>query len=93
MIISFRHKGLEKFFLNGSARGIPTVVAPKLRLQLAVLNTATGLRDLQVPMGWKLHALKGELKGFYAITVTGNWRVVFRFVGQDVELVDLLDYH
>jgi toxin HigB-1 len=93
VIISFRHKGLERFFLNGSARGIPTAVAPKLRLQLAVLNTATSLKDLQVPAGWRLHALKGELKGFHAITVTGNWRVVFRFVGEDVELVDLLDYH
>jgi proteic killer suppression protein len=50
------------------------------------------LSDLAAP-GWRLHPLTGELKGFHSITVNGNWRVIFRFVGQDVELVDYLDYH
>ena len=62
------------------------------RLQLTALDLATKLVDLAAS-GWRLHPLTGELRGFHAITVNGNWRVVFRFVGQDVELVDYLDYH
>ena len=62
------------------------------RLRLTALDLATKLVDLAAS-GWRLHPLTGELRGFHAITVNGNWRVVFRFVGQDVELVDYLDYH
>ena len=61
-------------------------------LQLTALDAATKPSDLGAP-GWRLHPLTGELKGFHSITVNGNWRVIFRFVGQDVELVDYLDYH
>ncbi len=64
----------------------------KLRLQLTALDSATKPEDLAAP-GWRLHALTGNLKGFYSITANGNWRVVFRFVGRDVELLDYLDYH
>jgi len=66
--------------------------ASKLRLQLTALDAATKPSDLAAP-GWRLHSLTGELRGFHSITVNGNWRVIFRFVGQDVELVDYLDYH
>ena len=70
----------------------PGCNASKLRLQLTALDAATKPSDLAAP-GWRLHSLTGELRGFHSITVNGNWRVIFRFVGQDVELVDYLDYH
>jgi proteic killer suppression protein len=66
--------------------------AAKLRVQLTALNAAAKPDDLSAP-GWRLHPLTGSFKGFYSITVNGNWRVIFRFDGVDVELVDYLDYH
>ena len=92
VIRSFRHKGLEAFFRRGTKAGIQPRHASKLRLQLTALDAATKPSDLAAP-GWRLHSLSGELRGFHSITVNGNWRVIFRFVGQDVELVDYLDYH
>ncbi len=92
MIRSFRHKGLELFYRRGSKAGIQAQHAVKLRLQLTALDAATQPGDLSAP-GWRLHPLVGELKGFYSLSVSGNWRLIFRFVGKDVELVDYLDYH
>ena len=92
MIKSFRHKGLEVFFRRGTKSGIQPHHAAKLRLQLTALNAATKPDDLSAP-GWRLHPLTGSLRGFYSITVNGNWRVIFRFDATDVELVDYLDYH
>ena len=92
MIKSFRHKGLEAFFRRGPKSGIEPHHAAKLRVQMTALNAATKPDDLSAP-GWRLHPLTGSLKGFYSITVNGNWRVIFRFDGIDVELVDYLDYH
>ena len=92
MIRSFRHKGLEAFFRTGSKAGIQPNHAGKLRLQLAALDAATKPGDLAAP-GWRLHPLTGDMAGFYSISVSGNWRVIFRFVERDVELVDYLDYH
>lgn len=92
MIKSFVHKGLESFFNTGSKKGIQPAHAGKLRLQLAALNQAKHPNDLNAP-GWRLHELKGSLRGHHSITVNGNWRVIFRFVGPDVELVDYVDYH
>ena len=92
MIKSFRHKGLGAFFRRGTKSGIQPHHAAKLRLQLTALDTATKPDDLAAP-GWRLHPLTGNFRGFYSITVNGNWRVIFRFDGKDVELVDYLDYH
>jgi proteic killer suppression protein len=92
VIKSFRHKGLEAFFRRGTKSGIQPHHAAKLRVQLTALHSATKPDDLSAP-GWRLHPLTGSLKGFYSITVNGNWRVIFRFDGIDVELVDYLDYH
>ena len=92
MIKSFRHKGLEAFFRRGTKSGIQPHHAGKLRLQVTALDAATRPDDLAAP-GWRLHPLTGNLRGFYSITVSGNWRVIFRFDGKDVELVDYLDYH
>ncbi len=96
MIISFRHKGLEALYRSGSARGVQTAHLPKLNRILSALDAAASPAELNHP-GYKLHALKGELKGelkgCWSIWVSGNWRVTFRFVGVDVELVDYQDYH
>ncbi len=92
MIKSFRHKGVQRFFETGSKSGIQAAHAPKLRLQLAALAQAVRPQDLSAPT-WGLHALKGELKGHWAITVNGNWRMVFAFEGEDAVLVDYRDYH
>ncbi|HSH84560.1 MAG TPA: type II toxin-antitoxin system RelE/ParE family toxin [Guyparkeria sp.] len=92
MIIGFRHKGLEIFYRTGSARGIQTAHAKKLRNILGLLGVAAKPEDMDLP-SFKLHPLKGALKGYWAVWVNGNWRVTFRFVGSDVELVDYQDYH
>jgi proteic killer suppression protein len=92
MIKSFAHKGLETFFRTGSKKGIQPTHATKLRSQLAALNQAKSARDLSAP-SWRLHELKGDLRGYHSISVNGNWRIIFRFAGMDVELVNYLDYH
>jgi toxin HigB-1 len=93
MIKSFKHKGLEKFFLGGSSKGIQASHAERLRIQLSALDAAAKPDDLRAPLSWRLHALKGDLRGYWSLTVNGHWRVIFRFDGKDVELVDYLDYH
>ena len=92
MIKSFRHKGLEAFFLNGSAAGIQPIHAKRLRDQLTALNVAESPADLARPP-WRLHGLTGNRQGFLSLTVQANWRLVFRFDGGDVELLEYLDYH
>lgn len=90
MILSFRHKGLADFFTEGALRGIRPEHARRLRLILARLHAATGPSDMNLP-GLRLHRLKGALAGCYAVDVSGNWRVIFRFDGTDAAEVDYLD--
>ena len=92
MIITFKHKGLEAFFVTGRMAGIQPIHARRLRELLTALNVATGPQDLNRP-SWRLHGLTGNRAGFHAVTVQANWRLSFRFVGADVELLDYLDYH
>lgn len=92
MITGFRHKGLETFYRTGSTKGIQAIHAAKLGRILGVLEVAAVPEDLNFP-AFRLHPLKGEFQGFWSIAVNGNWRVILRFVGADVELVDYLDYH
>lgn len=92
MIRSFKHKGLAKFFETGSKAGIQSAHAERLRLILGRLNAAANAEDMGLP-GLRLHPLKGERKGTWAVWVSGNWRVTFRFVGADAEVVDYEDYH
>lgn len=92
MIKSFRHKGLEAFYKTGSLAGIQPIHAKRLREQLTALNIAHAPEDMARP-SWRLHGLTGDRNGFYSLTVQANWRMVFRFDGADVELVDYLDYH
>ena len=92
MITGFRHKGLEAFYTTGTTRGIQAAHAAKLRRILALLAVADAPADLNIP-SFKLHPLKGELNGHWSIWVNGNWRVTFRFIGVDVELVNYVNYH
>ena len=92
MIRSFRHKGLERFFLDGSKSGIQPAHAAKLRLQLGRLDAASRPADMNLP-GWRLHPLKGSMQGSWAVSVSGNWRLVFAFDGEHAVLVDYVDYH
>ncbi len=85
-------RGLEKFFTTGSKAGIPPKFEDKLRVQLGLLNVATTPNQLDLP-GYDLHPLKGELEGHWAIKVNANWRLTFRFIGEDAEIVNLQDYH
>ena len=92
MILGFRHKGLEALYRTGTTRGIQASHVKKLRNILALLSVAAVHEEMNLP-SFKLHPLKGEMKGHWSIWVSGNWRVTFRFVGADVELVDYQDYH
>ncbi len=92
MILSFKHKGLERFFLRGSRAGIQTDHEKRLRLILGRLNAAASVRDMDLP-GLGLHQLKGNQKGRWSVRVTGNWRITFSFHGPDVIVVDYEDYH
>ncbi len=92
MIVGFRHEGLEAFYRTGSLRGIQAAHAGKLGMILAMLDVAKDSQDLDQP-ALRLHPLKDDLKGFWSLWVNGNWRITFRFVGVDVELVDYRDDH
>jgi toxin HigB-1 len=92
VILQFRHKALERFFLRGITAGIQAKHASKLRLILGRLNVSVEPRDMALP-GLRLHPLRADRTGTWAVTVSGNWRVTFRFSGPDVEDVDYEDYH
>jgi proteic killer suppression protein len=92
MIRSFRHKGLRLLFEDGSRRGVRADQADKISRVLLLLNRATKPDDMALP-GFRLHPLKGDLAGFWAVSVSSNWRVIFRFEDGDVCDVDLIDYH
>lgn len=92
MIQSFRHKGLKRLYEKNIAKGLSANMAPKIARILARLDVAAGPEMMNLP-GLNLHPLKGELKGFWAVWVTGNWRIIFRFDGGHACDVDLVDYH
>jgi proteic killer suppression protein len=92
VIRSFRHKGLERFFLSGTKSGIRPEQADRLRLILAQLHAAVAPGDIALP-GLRLHELKGDRKGTWSVAVSGNWRITFSFDGKDAIDVDYEDYH
>ena len=92
VIVSFRHKGLEQLYRTGSKRGVQAAHVPKLLRILSLLDVAQGPDDLAIP-GFRTHPLKADLAGYWSIWVNGNWRITFRFIDSDVELVDYQDYH
>ena len=92
MIRSFKHKGLAKFFTTGSTAGIQANHAKRLRLIPGRLNVSTQPQDMNLP-GLRLHQLSGNRAGSWSVSVSGNWRVTFRFEGEYAEVVDYEDYH
>jgi len=91
----FRHKGLRQLYEDDIAEGVPPAMADKLRKLLFAMETAKDLDLVSRFPGWKLHPLKGDLKGFWSLTVTGNWRVIFRY-DQETNTasdINLIDYH
>jgi len=92
MILSFRHKGLERFFRTGSKAGIKAEFASKLEAQLSTLDAANDVKQMGIP-SWDLHPLQGDLSGYWAVKVNKNWRLTFRFTEENAEVVDLQDYH
>jgi len=92
MIRGFRHKGLKRLFEDGETKGVRPDHVEKIENILAVLNRAQQSEDMNLP-GFHLHTLKGDLKGFWSVTVRANWRVIFRLHKGDAYDVDLIDYH
>jgi proteic killer suppression protein len=88
----FRPQRPGKFFRTGSIAGIQAKHARRLRVQLVMLDSARKPEDMNAP-GWRLHRLQANLQGHWSIAVSGNWRVTFRFQGEDAILVDYRDYH
>lgn len=92
MIRSIRHRGLKRLYEDDDSRGVIAEHAVKLRDILARLDAARTVGDMDVP-GFRLHQLKGGMRGFWSVTIRANWRVIFRFADHDVFDVDYLDYH
>ena len=92
MIRKLRHRGLKRLYERGDPRGVRADQAERIALALADLDDAGKPSDLDLP-GYRLHRLRGELKGFWSISISDNWRIVFRFEDGDVYDVDLIDYH
>jgi toxin HigB-1 len=92
MIQSFRHKGLRRFYESGSKSGIQSHHERRLRMQLAALDTAQVIEDINIA-GFRLHSLKGESKGRWSIWVNGNWRLTFEFRDGHAHVLDYEDHH
>ncbi len=94
-LIKFRHKGLQKLYAEDSPKGVSASQLDKVEKILLALETALTLEQVGRFPGWKLHPLKGDMKGFWSLTVTGNWRIVFRYddTTNTASDIDLIDYH
>ena len=92
MIKSFSHKGLKRLYEEGVVSGVRASHAKRLRMQLAALDTAQTIDDMDIP-GFKLHPLKGKLKGRWSVWVNGNWRLTFEFKDGNAYILDYEDYH
>ena len=92
MITSFKHKGLGLYFTKGSYKGIPAQYGSRIERMLDRLDASKKAEDMDLP-GYKFHALKGDRKGEFAVSVTGNLRITYQFIGEDALNVNLEDYH
>ena len=92
MIASLKHRGLRLLYEKGNSRGLPAAHLDKIRRILARLDEASGVQHMALP-GFQLHPLRGDLRGFWAVSVSGIWRIIFRFENGNAYDVDLVDYH
>lgn len=92
MIRSYKHKGLRRFFEDEDESKLPPDMLARIDLILVTLDASQEIEGMNVPT-FRLHKLKGDLKGFYAVTVRANWRIIFRFENGDAFDVDFIDYH
>jgi len=92
MIRTIKHRGLKRLHESDNTSGVLSQYVPKIRRIIFALDNAADIGELDLP-GFRLHSLSGNLKGFWSITVSGNWRIIFRFEKSDVFDVDLVDYH
>ncbi len=92
MIKSWQHKGLKKYYETGKKSGIQPHHGQRLKIILQRLDAAVRATDMNTP-GMNFHPLKGDRKGFFSVSVSGNWRIIFAFIENDAILVDYLDYH
>ena len=92
MIQSFRHRGLKRLYEHGDRSLIGPDLHDRVEVILAQLDVASSPAAMRLPH-YRLHALKGDRKGYWSVTVKANWRIIFRFEGEDVYDVELIDYH
>ena len=92
MIRGFRHRGLQRLYDRNDARGIRPDLLAKVRTILAQLDDAETIGDMRAP-AFRLHGLKGDMKGYWSVTVKANWRIIFRFEAGEAFDVELSDYH
>lgn len=92
MIRTFRHRGLKSLFVRGDRSGIRPDLLDRVEVVLALLDAARSPLAMRLP-GYRLHALKGDRRGYWSVSVSANWRIIFRFEGDDVYDVELIDYH
>jgi proteic killer suppression protein len=92
MIVGFKHKGLKRLYERGERQGVGASMLARVEEILAILDAAESIEEMDIP-GYRLHPLTGNLKGFWSIRVTGNWRMIFRFEQGEASDIDLIDYH
>lgn len=92
MIRSFKHKGLQKYYETGNAAGIQSKHKTKLKMILTALDSSQVIEDMNIP-GYKLHPLKGKLNETWSVSVSGNWRIKFKFENGNIYIVNYEDYH
>ena len=92
MIKSLKNKGLEKFYLKGTSAGVQAKYSKNLRFQLAALDSAQDIDDLDISR-YRLHPLKGQREGIWSITASANWRLTFEFIDENVYILNYEDHH
>jgi len=92
MVRNFRHKGLQRLFQHDDGSKLPPDMVARIRLILSTLHAAQAIEAMDIST-FRLHPLKGEMKGFFSVTVRANWRIIFRFEGGEAFDLDFVDYH
>ncbi|MEO9168894.1 MAG: type II toxin-antitoxin system RelE/ParE family toxin [Aestuariivirga sp.] len=93
MIGTVRHKALRRLVDEGDGKGLPPEMLSRIKRLLSVLNAADDLKPLETVAGWRLHPLKGDLSGYWSLSVSGNWRLIFKWQNGTANELDLVDYH